>query len=156
MEEGRQAAVAAAEWAGTPLTEEQLTKLDLLAIWLVDEAMPAGGLGPREASKVWRRHIADSLAFGVAFKDSEPPSEILDVGTGVGLPGIPLALAFPQTSVTLLDRGGRRITLLHRIVGVLELSNVIIEQADIYSVADDHWHATVSYTHLTLPTILRV
>ncbi|MDH3425044.1 MAG: class I SAM-dependent methyltransferase [Acidimicrobiia bacterium] len=141
MDEGRQAAIAAADWAGTTLAEPQLARLDLLAQWLVDEAMPAGGLGPHEGGKVWRRHIADSLTFGVAFKGIDPPSEILDVGTGVGLPGIPLALALPDTTVTLLDRGGRRITLLHRIVGILELTNVVIEQADIHSVADDHWHA---------------
>jgi len=140
MEEGQQAAIVAADWAGTPLSQRQLVRLHRFSRWLVEEAIPAGGLGPRETSRVWRRHIADSLTFGVAFH-ANPPPEILDVGSGVGLPGIPLALAFPDTTVTLLDRGGRRIRLLRRVVRILELTNVVIEQADVYSVADDHWHA---------------
>jgi 16S rRNA (guanine527-N7)-methyltransferase len=102
---------------------------------LVDEAIPAGGLGPREAGRLWPRHIADSLTFAVAW--DEQPEEILDVGTGVGLPGIPLAILFPETMITLLDRGGRRIRLLHRAVRVLELGNVVIAQGDAFAVADE-------------------
>jgi len=59
------------------------------------------------------------------------------MGTGVGLPGIPLAIAFPSTVVTLLDRGGRRIRLLHRAVRMLNLKNVVIAQGDAFSVADE-------------------
>ena len=79
--------------------------------------------------------MADSLTFGVAW--DSPPEEILDIGTGVGLPGIPLAILFPDTMVTLLDRGGRRIRLLHRAVRMLGLSNVVIAQGDAFAVADE-------------------
>ncbi len=125
----------AAAYAGLALTSEQTTLLEQFADWLRTEAIPAGGLGPREAPRIWPRHIADSLTFAGAWQI--PPAEILDVGTGVGLPGIPLAIAFPNTIVTLLDRGGRRIRLLHRAVRVLNLGNVVIAQGDAFSVADE-------------------
>ena len=75
------------------------------------------------------------MTFAVAW--DTPPEEVLDVGTGVGLPGIPLAILFPETMVTLLDRGGRRVRLLHRAVRMLSLGNVVIAQGDAFAVADE-------------------
>jgi 16S rRNA (guanine527-N7)-methyltransferase len=125
----------AAEYAGWSLTPLQKARLVDYGRWLVAEAIPAGGLGPREADRLWTRHIGDSLTFAVAWDDQ--PDEILDVGTGVGLPGIPLAILFPETIVTLLDRGGRRVRLLHRAARMLELGNVVIARGDAFAVADE-------------------
>jgi 16S rRNA (guanine527-N7)-methyltransferase len=128
-------ASAAAEWAGHPLDAARLARLEQFASWLIAEAIPAGGLGPREADRIWGRHLADSLTFATGW--ATPPVEILDVGTGVGLPGIPLAILWPQTEVTLLDRGGRRIRLLTRAVHVLGLDNVHVSKGDAFDVADE-------------------
>jgi len=133
-------AANAVTWARHSLAADQLETLEAYAEWLVHEAIPAGGLGPREADRVWGRHIADSLAFAVAWKAA--PSEILDVGTGVGLPGIPLAILWPGTEVTVLDRGGRRIRLLTRAVRILGLENVRVTQGDVFDVADE-WSGVV-------------
>lgn len=130
----------AADYAGLQLEDEHHLLLREYVDWLASEAIPAGGLGPREADKIWSRHIADSLTFACGF--SSQPAEILDVGTGVGLPGIPLAIAFPDAAVTLLDRGGRRIRLLHRAVRVLALPNVVIAQGDAFAVADEWQNLT--------------
>jgi 16S rRNA (guanine527-N7)-methyltransferase len=130
----------AAQWAGHPLDDDRLDRLSVYADWLVSEAIPAGGLGPREAERVWGRHVADSLVFASGW--SEVPEELLDVGTGVGLPGIPLAILWPETRVTVLDRGGRRIRLLTRAVRVLGLENVVVAQGDVFDVADE-WHGLV-------------
>jgi len=127
----------AAAWAGHPLDDDQVDRLETYADWLVTEAIPAGGLGPREADRIWGRHVADSLVFAGGW--SAAPEEILDVGTGVGLPGIPLAILWPRTAITVLDRGGRRIRLLTRAVRVLGLENVHVAQGDVFDVADD-WH----------------
>jgi 16S rRNA (guanine527-N7)-methyltransferase len=130
----------AAAWAGHSLTDEQLETLEAYAEWLIREAIPAGGLGPREAGRIWGRHIADSVAFSAAW--AAAPAEILDVGTGVGLPGIPLAILWPDTEVTVLDRGGRRIRLLTRAVRILGLENVRVAQGDVFDVADE-WSGLV-------------
>ena len=129
-----------AEWAGHTIFEDQTAFLEAYAEWLIHEAIPAGGLGPREADRVWGRHVADSLSFAAGWKT--PPSELLDVGTGVGLPGIPLAILWPDTEVTVLDRGGRRIRLLTRAVRVLGLENVRVAKGDVFDVADE-WEALV-------------
>lgn len=139
---------AAAAWAGFQLDDPQLDLLAAYAAWLEAEAIPAGGLGPREGPRLWARHLADSLTFAVAW--DQPPSELLDVGSGVGLPGIPLAVLWPGTSVTLLDRGGRRTRLLQRAVRVLALEGVVVAQGDAFAVADD-WEAITFRAAVTAP-----
>lgn len=125
---------SAATWAGVSLTEHQERALLRFAEWLIAEAIPAGGLGPDEADRVGVRHLGDSLLFAVGWRDRPHPASLLDVGSGVGLPGIPLAVAFPETTVVLLDRSGRRTELARRAVRVVGLDNVQVIRAEI----DDH------------------
>ncbi|MCH8992807.1 MAG: class I SAM-dependent methyltransferase, partial [Acidobacteria bacterium] len=139
--ESIEAARRAAAWARHPLDDTAAELLEAYALWLEAEAIPAGGLGPREAKRIWSRHLADSILFAAGWPD-DPPREILDVGSGVGLPGIPLGILWPETEITLLDRGGRRIRLLDRVVRVLGLENVHISQGDVFDVADE-WSGVV-------------
>lgn len=124
-------------WVGglPGLTPVQWEQLEALADWLRGEAVPAGGLGPREPGRIWTRHIADSLSFAGGWPGS-PPDELLDVGAGVGLPGIPLAVLWPRTQVTLLDRSGRRVDLARRAVRQLGIGNVDVRLGDAFSEAD--------------------
>lgn len=96
--------------------------------WLATEAIAAGGIGPAEADRLWNRHIADSLTFMAGLSN---PMAVVDVGSGVGLPGIPLAIALPEVSFTLLDRSERRCDLASRAVRILSLRNVEVIQADV-------------------------
>ncbi len=139
--ESIEAARRAADWAGHPLDSDSAELLEAYVLWLQAEAIPAGGLGLREHDRVWSRHVADSLLFAAGWR-RDPPTEVLDVGSGVGLPGIPLAVLWPETEVTLLDRGGRRIRLLQRIVRILGLQNVHVFQGDAFDVADE-WSGVV-------------
>ena len=68
------------------------------------------------------RHILDSLAIYPWIKGKH----ILDVGTGAGLPGIPLALCYPDKHVVLLDSNGKKTRFLTEVKRVLNLSNVDI------------------------------
>ncbi len=103
--------------------------LDRYARWLEEEAATAGGIGPHEVDRIELRHIADSLAFAGGW--ITPPATALDIGSGVGLPGIPLAIAFPSVSFTLLDRSGRRTELAQRALRVLGIENASVVQAEI-------------------------
>ena len=126
------------EWIGVRPEVGTAQKLDRYADWLISEAIPAGGIGPREADRVLTRHIGDSLVFAQAWRDDMAPNELIDIGSGAGLPGIPLAILYPDCQVTLLDRGGRRIRLLERATRVLKLENVSIEDRDAQTL-DELW-----------------
>ncbi len=119
---GRRCVDRMVEWLGIPWTHRQEQQLDAYAAWLVAEGVKIGGLGPREAGRVWPRHICDSLAFGRGLMAG---MTVLDVGSGVGLPGIPLAVAFPRVRITLLDRSRRRCDALHRVAGHLGVGIVV-------------------------------
>lgn len=119
----------AASFAGIPLNEGRIGLLRRYADWLATEAATAGAIGPEETSRILDRHIADSLVFGGAL--GQPPSTLIDVGSGAGLPGIPLAIAYPETAVTLLDRSQRRTDLLHRAIRILDLDNATVDRADV-------------------------
>ena len=121
--EGLGYARRAAAWAGVTMSTDQEAVLVAFADWLSTEAIGAGGLGPAEAERIWPRHIADSLTFAVGWRDRPAPNTLLDIGSGVGLPGIPLAITHPGTAVTLLDRSARRIDLANRAIRILGLSN---------------------------------
>lgn len=66
------------------------------------------------------KHIMDSLMVGPCLKGKR----FIDVGTGPGLPGIPLAILYPEYSFVLLDSLGKRITFLNQVVYLLKLENV--------------------------------
>lgn len=84
----------------------------------------------RDPSNMVTHHIMDSLAIQPWIKGSR----LLDVGTGAGLPGIPLAIARPNLQVTLLDSNGKKIQFLREVKRQLKLENVEIVQtrANIY------------------------
>ena len=78
---------------------------------MLDRGIKLGLIGPREADRIWDRHILNSLALADLIPEG---SSVVDVGSGAGLPGIPLAIVRPDLSVTLLDPMLRRTTFLKR------------------------------------------
>ena len=132
----------AAGWAGVELSVDQLDLLTRYAEWLVAEAVPAGGVGPAEGARIIDRHVADSLVFGIGWVDTTVPSTLIDVGSGVGLPGIPLAIAYPGIAVTLLDRSERRTALAGRAVRILSLTNAVAVQGDVSHLTSSYGAAT--------------
>lgn len=130
----------AARLADIDLTARQLSQLGTFTDWLATEGAVAGGIGPVEVDRLTDRHIADSLVYATAW--TGVPSRLLDVGSGVGLPGIPLAITHPVTAVTLLDRSEKRCSLARRAVRVLGLENVDVQQADARSIRGD-WPVVV-------------
>lgn len=111
-----------AAWAGLTIDAHQEADLRRFEAWLVDEAADAGGIGPREAPLVWERHVLDSLMFARPLV-ATGSTDVVDIGTGVGLPGLPLAVALPDISWRLVDRSGRRVRLLRRAIRLLGLEN---------------------------------
>lgn len=117
-------------WTGWWLTSEQRAGLNAYVVWLCTEAVAAGGIGPNETARVWERHVADSLVFAAGWRQRRPPVTVVDLGSGVGLPGLPLAILWPETTVLLVDRAQKRIDLLARVIRMLKLSNAQVVHGD--------------------------
>lgn len=120
------------------------SKLARFRRFLEEEAIPAGGLGPAEAERLQNRHLHDSLGFSVAWHGESAPMHLVDVGSGAGLPGIPLAVLWPGCSVRLVERSGRRARLLRRAVRILGLDNVSVVESGVEEVdVDDFTDASI-------------
>lgn len=101
------------------LNENERAQLAAFVDILLDRGVRFGLIGPREAERIWDRHILNSLAVADLIPEG---STMVDVGSGAGLPGIPLAIARPDLSVTLLESMLRRTTFLDTVVPELGLS----------------------------------
>ena len=92
------------------------------------EAVQLGFLGPREQERLWERHLDD--AFGLAAIHRPKPGERwADLGSGAGLPGLPLAVVYPATSFTLIDAHRRRLDWIEATATRLHLANIAVVHA---------------------------
>jgi 16S rRNA (guanine527-N7)-methyltransferase len=107
-------AIAGAFGAGT----DRATRFaELLTVHGVERGL----IGPREVDRLWERHLLNSVAVAECVPKG---ASVIDVGSGAGLPGIPLAIARPDLDVVLLEPMARRIAWLEEAVTKLELDNV--------------------------------
>lgn len=83
----------------------------------------------KDIGNLFSHHILHSLSIGKVCP-FVAGTKILDVGTGGGFPGIPLAILFPETSFHLIDRTAKKIKVVNAITQELELTNVVAEQID--------------------------
>ena len=77
-------------------------------------------VAPRERDFLLARHLLDSLSIAPWLQTGS----LLDVGTGAGLPGLPLAIIRPQMEVTLLDSAGKKIRFIRHVGRALKLANI--------------------------------
>lgn len=90
---------------------------------LAGPGVERGLLGPREVDRLWERHILNSAVVGELI---ERDARVVDVGSGAGLPGLPLAIARPDLSVTLVEPMQRRIEFLTEAVAALGLDVAVV------------------------------
>ncbi len=107
--------------------------------WLAGAGVERGLLGPREADRLWDRHLLNSAAVATLLA---PGETVVDVGSGAGLPGIPLALARTDCSFVLLEPLARRAAFLDEVVADLGLApRVRVVRAR----AEDHARTSPGY-----------
>jgi 16S rRNA (guanine527-N7)-methyltransferase len=122
-----------------PLDDKQQATLieyvDLLNKWNKSYNLTA----VRKPEQMITRHLLDSLSICPYLRGKH----ILDVGTGAGLPGIPLAIAFPDRQFTLLDSNNKKTRFVTQAVSELELSNVDVIQSRVENFQFDELFDTI-------------
>ncbi|WP_347050548.1 16S rRNA (guanine(527)-N(7))-methyltransferase RsmG [Flavobacterium olei] len=108
----------------TDLQIEQFQKLDYL---YHDWNEKINVISRKDIDSLYTKHILHSLGIAKIMK-FEPGATVLDVGTGGGFPGIPLAILFPETRFYLIDVIAKKIKVVQGVVDALELKNVKAEQ----------------------------
>jgi 16S rRNA (guanine527-N7)-methyltransferase len=99
-----------------PTREDEIRRF---ADFLITAGIERGVIGPREGEKIWERHIFNCLPVISLIPEG---SSVIDIGSGAGLPGIPIALARPDLQVTLIEPLQRRVDFLHEAVKDLDIT----------------------------------
>lgn len=131
---------------------DQIGKARLYFEALVRDGDLLGLLGPREMPKLWTRHILNSAVVAELVSAGQT---VADVGSGAGLPGIPMALVQPEAQFTLIEPMERRSDWLKAIVQDLGLSNVRVQRARAEEVAEVFDIVTARAVS-ALPNLLRM
>jgi 16S rRNA (guanine527-N7)-methyltransferase len=119
------------------LSEDQIAKFDqlyeLYSFWNAQINV----ISRKDIDELYERHILHSLGIAkfCAFK---PGTKVLDVGTGGGFPGIPLAILFPETQFHLVDSIGKKIKVVNEVASALGLTNVKASHLRAEQVTDQY------------------
>jgi 16S rRNA (guanine527-N7)-methyltransferase len=103
-----------------------IDKARAFALRLAKDSETFGLLGPRELPRIWSRHVINSGLLAELIPDG---AKVVDVGSGAGLPGIPMAIAKPTAHFTLVEPMERRANWLKTVAQDLGLSNVEVFRA---------------------------
>ncbi|BFM43678.1 16S rRNA (guanine(527)-N(7))-methyltransferase RsmG [Flavobacterium sp. CFS9] len=109
------------------LTELQIQQFQKLDFLYHDWNEKINVISRKDIDALYTKHILHSLGIAKIMK-FEPGATVLDVGTGGGFPGIPLAILFPETRFYLIDVIAKKIKVVQGVVDALELKNVKAEQ----------------------------
>jgi len=131
----------------------QIDKARALAQKLANDSDDLGLLGPRELDKLWSRHILNSAVVSETVKAGDL---VADVGSGAGLPGIPMAIALPEANFVLIEPMERRSNWMLEVIEELGLTNVEVRRARAEEVLDLKFDIVTARAVAALDKLLRL
>ena len=117
----------------TDLTDQQMDHFDRLGSLYKEWNSKINVISRKDIEQLYERHILHSLSIAKIIQFN-PGTTVLDVGTGGGFPGIPLAILFPQTSFLLVDSIAKKIKVVNEVASALNLHNVKAEHLRVEGV----------------------
>jgi 16S rRNA (guanine527-N7)-methyltransferase len=152
-------ALRLAEAHGAPLEGELLARLERYLDALIATNASFNLTAVTDRDEAWLKHIADSLSLAPELR-AKAPGTVIDVGSGGGLPGIPLACALPNMHFTLLEATGKKASFLEETVRALGLANVqvVCDRAETYGQGSGRAHFDVATSRAVsrLPVLLEL
>tara|TARA_R110002072_G_scaffold7993_7_gene42214 strand:+ start:2602 stop:3231 length:630 start_codon:yes stop_codon:yes gene_type:complete len=134
------------------LTEDQIQKFEQLESLYKDWNLKINVVSRKDIDELYVRHVLHSLGIAkvINFKDG---SKLLDVGTGGGFPGIPLAILFPECSFHLVDSIAKKLKVVEEVVAGLGLTNVKTSHSRVEDI-DGNYDFIVSRAVAAMPTFV--
>lgn len=117
------------------LTAQQIEQFKALGQLYPEWNEKINVISRKDIDNLYTNHILHSLSIA-KFTDFKPGSTILDMGTGGGFPGIPLAIMFPECKFHLVDRTGKKIKVASDIASQIRLTNVTFQHGDVAEVKE--------------------
>ena len=134
------------------LTDEQREQFSGLEALYQDWNQKINVVSRKDIDELYLRHVLHSLGIAKIQRFNEG-AEILDVGTGGGFPGIPLAILFPEVKFTLVDAIGKKIKVVQEVIDGLELKNVTAKHARVEEISGQ-FDFIVSRAVAAMPTFV--
>ena len=124
-------------------TNEQLEQLKLLKDLYAEWNEKINVISRKDIEHLYLKHVLHSLGIAAAFEFAEG-SSIIDIGTGGGFPGIPLAIYFPKVQFHLVDSIGKKLKVVEAIVQAAELKNVTVQHIRAEEIKNQKFDFVVS------------
>jgi 16S rRNA (guanine527-N7)-methyltransferase len=134
------------------LTDDQIEKFSKLEALYKDWNLKINVVSRKDIDELYLRHVLHSLAIAkvIQFKDG---SNLMDVGTGGGFPGVPLAILFPECKFHLVDSINKKLNVVREVVAGCDLQNVKVTHTRVEDIKD-HYDFILSRAVAAMPTFV--
>ncbi|NRR91067.1 16S rRNA (guanine(527)-N(7))-methyltransferase RsmG [Winogradskyella undariae] len=131
------------------LTETQIQQFEALEALYKDWNSKINVISRKDIDELYLRHVLHSLGIAKVI-DFVPGTSILDVGTGGGFPGVPLAILFPECQFHLVDSINKKLKVINAVAEALELTNIRTTHSRVEAI-DETYDFIVSRAVTTMP-----